>query len=459
MKKFSTKSDLTALEPSELKSIAVLSFGLKYSDLDKTDLLSFLCEKLPFTAWLPQSRLPDEWRHGMVTRSKSGIGHHHPHHPHFVRFRQPMTEVVSAQTDKDETENETEQSMMTYARRGLYNIGNTCYFNSAFQCLRQTNVFRDFFKKTSWLEHRHKDRKGFELANCVSEFVVVLDMPGSAPLVPRELIRNFISMAQSYNDDIRLGSQADADEAIHILLDTLHTQLSREVIMEINVPSSKRTLTPDQNEFIQSLKSWSDYFHKEYSIFVDGFFGQTQVRLVCGTPGCSAVSTRYEPWDLLKLEIPGSDCEGAAAPDLATCIASAFKSELLDDYTCETCHTKGTTRKDQRISRYPRNLILSLKRFTNAGHKVRATIPYNPDLIDLSGWRAWSSLQPIANTQYRVMSTIEHLGSARGGHYCMRHRSHEDSDEVWLKFDDSIVSLCGSGDADPDTYVLFLETC
>jgi ubiquitin C-terminal hydrolase len=93
---------------------------------------------------------------------------------------------------------------------------------------------------------------------------------------------------------------------------------------------------------------------------------------------------------------------------------------------------------EHAISRYPSHLILSLKRFTNTGAKVRARIPYDENAIDLSEWRSWPTIQPAA--RYRVISTIEHLGSSRGGHYCMRSRGDGDSSSNdWHVFDDSSV--------------------
>jgi ubiquitin C-terminal hydrolase len=104
------------------------------------------------------------------------------------------------------------------------------------------------------------------------------------------------------------------------------------------------------------------------------------------------------------------------------------------------------------ISRFPKHLILALKRYTNKGAKVRARIPYDPDSIDMSAFTSWSSIQKKAT--YRVMSTVEHLGSSRGGHYVMRARE----EDAWRIYDDDHVSVCKEGGvAGPDTYMLFLE--
>lgn len=337
------------------------------------------------------------------------------------------------------------KSTMT-SRHGLANIGNTCYLNSAFQALRKARPFADYLGTDAWKKHKHEDRKGAALVENVAEIVCLLEAPGDKMVVPSKFVKAFIDAAQEFNDDIRFGSQADAAEAVQILLDSLHTQLSREVRMDI----TGAAITAEQKELVQSLESWSTFFRKEYSPLIDAFYGQTQTKLVC--TNCNACSTRYEPWGVLKLPIPGAEKAGTPAPNLGECITSAFATETIDDYDCTACKKRGPARMEHAVSRFPKHVILSLKRFTNTGAKVRARIPYDENSIDMGTWRCWPSIQGSA--KYRVMSTVEHMGSSRGGHYVMRSREGSE----WLTYDDARVSPCHEGGAaGPDTYMLFLE--
>ena len=337
---------------------------------------------------------------------------------------------------------------MNTNRHGLANVGNTCYLNSAIQGLRHTRPFMEYLGTAAWERHRHADRKGAALTEETAGLVAALQAPGNKLVVPSSFARAFVAFARDYNDEIRMGAQADAAEAIQILLDGLHTQLSREVRMEI----TGKPTTGDHAELIRSLESWSTFFRKEYSPLVEGFYGQTQTSVICSE--CGAKSTRYEPWSVFKLPIPGAERAGAPAPTLQECIRAALAEETIDGYACDGCKKKVSARMEHAISRFPPQLIVSLKRFTNTGAKVRARIPYDENNVDLGEWRAWPALQPATGVRYRVMSTIEHLGSSRGGHYCMRAREETD----WVIYDDSSVSMSGSGGAaGPDTYVLFLE--
>jgi ubiquitin C-terminal hydrolase len=332
------------------------------------------------------------------------------------------------------------------SRHGLANIGNTCYLNSAFQALRKAKPFAEYFGTDAWTNHRHEDRKGHELATQVATLVSALSEPGSNMIVPSKFLKSFLETARDFNEDIRFGAQADAAEAIQILLDSLHTQQAREVNMDITGAAG----TTEQAELVKSLESWATFFRKEYSSLIETFYGQTQTKVIC--QGCNACSTRYEPWGVLKVPIPGAEKVGNTAPTLNECITAAFASETIDDYACDGCKTKGPARMEHSISRFPKHIILSIKRFTNQGSKVRARIPYDENAIDMTNHRSWSTIQGTAT--YRVMSTIEHLGSSRGGHYIMRARE----EDAWYIYDDGNVVECKEGGvAGPDTYVLFLE--
>jgi len=341
-------------------------------------------------------------------------------------------------------------STMT-SRHGLANVGNTCYLNSAVQALCKSKPFTEYFGTEAWRKHRHEDRKGYSLAAQTADLVTALNAPGDQLIVPSSFVKAFIEFAHEVNEDIRFGVQADAAEAIQILLDGLHTQQARGVIMQIIHAPEPALCKPDETELVRSLESWTAFFNKEYSPLVDAFYAQTQTKIVCSE--CKASSTRYEPWSILKAPIPGAETQGAEAPSLQACIASAFASETVDDYTCDGCKKKGQVMIHHTISRFPKHIILSLKRFTNQGRKVHARITYDQEKINFTEWRSWASQgSPV----YRVISTIEHLGNSRGGHYIMRHR--DPTDNSWHIIDDSSLSVSQiGGAAGPDTYVLVLE--
>ena len=340
-------------------------------------------------------------------------------------------------------------------RIGMANIGNTCFLNSTVQALRYTKPLAEYLCGDAWQAHRHPDRKGHELVQETSEIFKILCTEGEGRMVvPGKFVHAFLSFSDEAGfDDIRRGGQADAAEAIQILLDGIHTQQAREVHMNITGASE----TPEEKEYIRSLESWSSFFRKTYSPIVSIFFGQSKANVVCES--CKhTTASRYEPLELMKLPIPGSETAGAPAPTLQDCIAASLATEKLEDYVCDSCKTKGTSSVHYAISRFPDRLILSLKRFTNRGAKVHALIRYNPECVDFSTWNAWPNIQNKRDCVYRVYAVIDHYGGMRGGHYNMRVRDDNGSSPEWLLYDDgSCSSSSDGGSPSADTYVIFLE--
>lgn len=333
-------------------------------------------------------------------------------------------------------------------KNGLANTGNTCYLNSAFQALRHAHPFANYFGTDAWRKHEHPERKGAALVTETAALVTALQTKQERGIVfPQKFVQAFLRIAGEVNEDIRLGAQADAAEAIQILLDALHTQQAREVQMTVNGEAA----TPEHAEYIKCLESWMGFFRKEYSPIVDSFYGQTQTRVTCET--CRASSVRYEPWSVLKLPIPGAEKVGAPAPTLQECFRAALGTETVTEYACDTCNVRGSARIEHRLSRFPAYLIVALKRFTNGGAKVRARIAYDADCVTLDEFLAWPTIQNPKDCHYRVVSTVEHLGGSHGGHYCMRGRGE---DGVWCLYDDGRVTPTQSA-VGPDTYILILE--
>jgi ubiquitin carboxyl-terminal hydrolase 8 len=345
-------------------------------------------------------------------------------------------------------------------RRGLGNLANNCYLNSAFQALRYVRPFAELFKGSDWSTYSRPEKRGYALANQTSALMKAIwsETPDPSPrhiIIPSDFVRAFVGYAQSCGiDEIQFGRQADAAEALQLLMDGLHTHISREVHMRVTGDPK----TPDRIQYKESVESWATYHRREYSKILDIFYGQTKATLQCTK--CPHTSTTYVPWSTFKADIPGATIPGTPAPPLNECIAAAFKKELLESYVCDGCKEAGCTEKSQTISKFPPYMILIVKRFTNALQKVRARLPYEEADIDFSDYIAWPSIQKETAAHYRVISTIEHLGGTRGGHYVMRARDDYTAgeDPSWLIYDDTRCSPSPiAGAATPDTYVLILE--
>ncbi len=88
---------------------------------------------------------------------------------------------------------------------------------------------------------------------------------------------------------------------------------------------------------------------------------------------------------------------------------------------------------------YAAVLFVSLKRFTNTGHKVRGRIAWDLDCTNFREFTAFAR-DPFTNTthdpEYETFAVIEHLGGLRGGHYRMYARQGD-----WHVYDDNSVHV------------------
>lgn len=339
-------------------------------------------------------------------------------------------------------------------RIGLQNLGNTCFLNVVLQALRLCPAVGTIFLADD-LTPREASKKrdllpGFQ--------TLMKDFWRRAPaltehpvMVPRGFLQTLARVLRDTEDDwYHHGQQADAAEALQYVIDALHDASCRRVIMNVRGTAK----TAEEHSQLKALESWAQFYSREYSPLVQNFYGQSQVKVTCDT--CGTVSERYEPWLMLKAPIPGSEVAGGPAPTLDTCIRAAFAPETIEDYHCDKCKKATRAQMTTQISRLPPFLIVALKRFTNAGHKVRGKIAWNLDSTDFSNVLSFHR-NPFGETklekEYMTVSVIEHWGSVHGGHYHMHNRQKD----KWYNYDDSTVrQVTPDQVVNDDSYIMIM---
>jgi ubiquitin C-terminal hydrolase len=336
---------------------------------------------------------------------------------------------------------------------GFANLGNTCFLNSVLQALRKCSPLTDYFTTGVKIPVRNQSKK-LRITDTYRELLAEIDTQKDGCIVPRKFLSALWETVQECDDDwFRPRQQADSAECLQYLLEGIHDSLYRHV--RITVQGEPRNAR--ETEIVKAFNSWASFFGKEYSIIVEKFYGQSQISIQCQT--CKTVSTRYEPWLMLKAPIPGGDKEGSAVPTLYDCLKENFASEEIPDYSCEVCKSKQSATKQERISKLPTILILTLKRFTNHGNKIRGKISWDLESTRFTDWTAFQRC-PFSESkrysEFRTFAVIEHQGSAQGGHYHMFARG---SNESWNNYDDCSVSLNvpDTRIISADSYILFLE--
>lgn len=189
---------------------------------------------------------------------------------------------------------------------GLSNLGNTCYMNSALQCLVHLpevnyyfffNLFERELNRTNPLGN-----KG-EVAMAFSNLLHKLfdsNTGGLSYVTPRDFkytIGRYSSMFHGYQ-------QQDSQEFLSWLLDALHEDLNRIHDKPYCEKPELKDEDVDNPHAIVELAEicWDQHKKRNDSIIVDLFTGMYQSTLVC--PTCSKKSVTFDPFNDLTLPLP-----------------------------------------------------------------------------------------------------------------------------------------------------------
>ncbi|XP_042437503.1 ubiquitin carboxyl-terminal hydrolase 5-like [Zingiber officinale] len=178
---------------------------------------------------------------------------------------------------------------------GLLNLGNTCFMNSAIQCLVHTPEFARYFREDYRQEINWQNPLGMvgELALAFGELLRKLWAPGRTPVSPRPFKTKLARFAPQFSGN----NQHDSQELLAFLLDGLHEDLNR-VKHKPYIKSKDTDGRPDEevaDEF------WANHIARNDSIIVDVCQGQYKSTLVC--PVCGKISVTFDPFMYLSLPL------------------------------------------------------------------------------------------------------------------------------------------------------------
>nr|XP_043636316.1 ubiquitin carboxyl-terminal hydrolase 5-like [Erigeron canadensis] len=202
---------------------------------------------------------------------------------------------------------------------GLLNLGNTCFMNSAIQCLVHTPEFAKFFIEDFRQEINWQNPLGMqgELAMGFGELLRRLWAPGRAAVAPRAFKAKLARFAPQFGGH----KQHDSQELLAFLLDGLHEDLNRVK----HKPYIKSRDANGRPEIQVADEFWANHISRNDSIVVDVFQGQYKSTLTC--PVCDQISVTFDPFMHLSLPLQSAtprtmtvtvfSCDGSVMP--ATC--------------------------------------------------------------------------------------------------------------------------------------------
>ncbi|XP_028426171.1 ubiquitin carboxyl-terminal hydrolase 15 isoform X2 [Perca flavescens] len=180
---------------------------------------------------------------------------------------------------------------------GLSNLGNTCFMNSAVQCLSNIPPLTEYFLKDKFTEELNEDNplgmKG-EIARVYAELIKQLWSGKFSYVTPRPFKTQVGRFAPQFSG----YQQQDSHELLAFLLDGLHEDLNR-IRKKPYIQLKDANGRPDK---VVAEEAWENHIKRNDSIIVDIFHGLFKSTLVC--PVCAKVSVTFDPFCYLTLPLP-----------------------------------------------------------------------------------------------------------------------------------------------------------
>lgn len=183
-------------------------------------------------------------------------------------------------------------------KMGLRNLGNTCFMNSALQCLSHVELLTSYFLSNQYQKDLNKENPLGTGGNLALEYDAHLKelwfgtSPSTAPASLKRAIGRFAPQFSGFQ-------QHDSQELLAYLLDGLHEDLNRvkqKPYVEVKESDGKL------DDSIVAKEAWERHLLRNDSIFVDHIQGQFKSTVVC--PICTKVSITFDPFNCVQLELP-----------------------------------------------------------------------------------------------------------------------------------------------------------
>lgn len=180
---------------------------------------------------------------------------------------------------------------------GLSNLGNTCFMNSAIQCMSNVPPLTDYMLANLWRAELNAENplgmRG-EIASTYAELITNMWSGRHNCTAPRQ----FKIAVGRFKPEFSGYQQQDSQELMAFLLDGLHEDLNR-IRKKPYIETKEADNRPDAEV---ASETWQDYVKRNDSIIVDTFHGLLKSTLVC--PECQKVSIKFDPFCYLSLPLP-----------------------------------------------------------------------------------------------------------------------------------------------------------
>ncbi|GJE84348.1 cysteine proteinase [Phanerochaete sordida] len=299
---------------------------------------------------------------------------------------------------------------------GLMNTGNTCFLNSALQCLLHTPPLLRVL-----LQHGHGDpcqvSKGAFCMACSMRDLAHDSFKAKQPMVPYAITRGLQHIAKT----MRRGRQEDSHEFLRYAVDALQ----------------KSCLAGQpQPQKVDPKLAETTWVHKIFG-------GRLRSRVKCLS--CGYNSDTFDSILDLSIDIFGVN----NLRDALRKFVAVDQLRGQNKYKCEKCKKHVAADKQFTVHDAPMVLTVHLKRFSPMGRKIPHIVKYDERV----------SLQPVMSEgqhgpTYSLYGVISHAGGGpSSGHY---YAHIKDASGQWYEMnDDAVIKQSSPPLGMKSAYVLF----
>ena len=351
-------------------------------------------------------------------------------------------EDITVNQEQQEQEQEQNGTGLT----GLANLGNTCFMNTAIQCLTHSDEFNKFLDTKKYEKKLNKNIDSLILV----EYNKLRKMMWSEDCVigPGGFLSAIQKVANIKDRSLFTGfAQNDLTEFLIFIIDCFHNSIAREVEMEItgDIESETDKIAESCYKMLKSMYS------KEYSEILELFYG-ISVSQIISTEG-SKINSTPEPFLLLDLALPKESLDSNKTTTLTECLDMYTGEEVLENensYEIEKGKEKIKATRKIQFWKLPNVLIISVKRFSNKLKKNQCLVDFPLADLDMSKYVIGYNKKDYI---YDLFGVCNHTGGTLGGHYYAYIKNKSN----WYSFNDGDIDKIKDSDkiVSPTAYCLF----